>query len=354
MHEYKVRLVTIRPKRRFAFTLIELLVVIAIIAVLIALLLPAVQAAREAARRAQCINNLKQLGLAVLNYESVHTMLPLGRVWAPQPGNSFPSFFEGAQNTTWFSQMLGQFEQQTLYNAINFAIGIEGPLDAMYFPVGYAINSTVVQTKLSAFQCPSDNDRLLQVTWPTNGFLVVATRGNYATSWGNTQWGQQNSAGGMATLNLPVVYQKSAFGHYGTRLSEVTDGVSSTIFTSETLQGRDTDARGSIWTISAIFMSRITPNGFVDFYGVPDPPGAMGDREGSSFCVNDPGDQLPCIGIAPPYLDAYLASRSRHPGGVNAGFGDGSARFIKNGIDPRVWVSLNTIRGGEVISADSF
>ena len=114
-------------KRRAGFTLIELLVVIAIIAVLIALLLPAVQAAREAARRAQCINNVKQLGLAILNYESAHTMLPLGRVWTPLPGIPFPSFFEVAQNTTWFTQMLSQFEQQTLYNAYNFAIGIEGP-----------------------------------------------------------------------------------------------------------------------------------------------------------------------------------------------------------------------------------
>jgi prepilin-type N-terminal cleavage/methylation domain-containing protein len=89
------------------FTLIELLVVIAIIAVLIALLLPAVQAAREAARRAQCINNLKQLGLVIHNYESAHSMLTLGRIWGPQPGFPFPSFFVGEQNTTWFTQMLG-------------------------------------------------------------------------------------------------------------------------------------------------------------------------------------------------------------------------------------------------------
>ncbi len=146
-------------KRRGGFTLIELLVVIAIIAVLIALLLPAVQAAREAARRAQCTNNLKQLGLAVHNYESAHSMLPLGRVWAPLPGIPFPSFFMGAQNTTWFTQMLPQFEQQALYNAYNFSIGIEGPPGGDGMPVGFAINSTVYGTKLGAFQCPSDNDR---------------------------------------------------------------------------------------------------------------------------------------------------------------------------------------------------
>jgi prepilin-type N-terminal cleavage/methylation domain-containing protein len=206
-------------KKRDGFTLIELLVVIAIIAVLIALLLPAFQAAREAARRAQCINNIKQLGLAIINYESAHTMLPLGRVWAPVPGIPFPAFFEGAQNTTWFRQMLGQFEQQALYNAYNFSIGIEGPPGSDGMPIGFAINSTIYGTKLGTFQCPSDNDRLLTLIWPTNGYPIQGTRGNYVASWGNTQWAQQNAAGGTATLNLPVTYFKSAFGQTSIRLA---------------------------------------------------------------------------------------------------------------------------------------
>ena len=117
------------PVSRRAFTLIELLVVIAIIAVLIGLLLPAVQAAREAARRAQCINNLKQLGLAIHNYHDIHNILPPGRIWAPRPGRAAttsPRSSPGRQNTTWFCLMLRLFEQGTLANAFNFTLGAEG------------------------------------------------------------------------------------------------------------------------------------------------------------------------------------------------------------------------------------
>jgi prepilin-type N-terminal cleavage/methylation domain-containing protein/prepilin-type processing-associated H-X9-DG protein len=340
--------------RRDGFTLIELLVVIAIIAVLIALLLPAVQAAREAARRAQCTNNMKQLGLAIHNYESANSMLPLGRIWGPQPGIAFPSFFMGEQNTTWFTQMLGFFEEQTLYNAYNFAIGIDGPVGGDGMPIGFAINSTVYGTKLAAFQCPSDNDRTLNLIWPTNGYVIVGTRGNYVASWGNTQWGQQNSAGGTATLNLPVVYLPSAFGHYPVRLASVTDGTSNTVFTAETLQGQLNDVRGAVWTLAAMFMSRFTPNGTRDFYGVADPPSGGGDRIGDGFCVNDAGGMMPCLSVPYPFYDMYSASRSRHPGGVNAGFGDGSVHFIKNTIAPTTWIAVNTIRGGEVVSSDSY
>jgi prepilin-type processing-associated H-X9-DG protein len=341
-------------KQRVGFTLIELLGVIAIIAVLIALLLPAVQAAREAARRAQCINNMKQLGLAIHNYESTHSMLPLGRVWAPVPGVPFPSFFEGAQNTTWFTQMLGQFEQQTLYNAYNFSTGIEGPPGSDGMPVGFPINSTIYGTKLYAFQCPSDNARDFTIIWPTNGFPIRGTRGNYVVSWGNTQWGQQDSAGGTPTANLPVVYLRSAFGHTSTRLAQISDGTSSTVFTAETLQGQVNDVRGAVWTLGAIFMTRFTPNGMQDFYGVVDPPSGGGDRLGAGFCVSDPAGTMPCTTVPFPFLDVYSASRSRHPGGVNAGFGDGSVHFIKNSINPLVWINLNTIQGGEVLSSDSY
>src|SRR5262249_26050995 len=165
--------------RRRGFTLIELLVVIAIIAVLIALLLPAVQAAREAARRIQCVNNMKQLGLAVHNYHDVNGGLPPGRIWS---NSGFPTIFSGQQNTTWFCLMLPMFEQGTLANAFNYTLGAEGPSAPGVPFFGVIANSTVGATKLGVFQCPSDR----QMTFIINPAYAAApystfvfTKGNY-------------------------------------------------------------------------------------------------------------------------------------------------------------------------------
>ena len=250
--------------------------------------------------------------------------------------------------------MLPQFDQQTLYNAYNFSTGVEGLPGGDGMPVGIPINSTVYGTKLYAFQCPSDSERDFTIIWPTNGYPIRGTRGNYVVSWGNTQWAQQNSAGGTATTNLPVNYLRSAFGHTPTRLAQITDGTSNTVFTAETLQGQINDVRGAVWTLGAVFMSRFTPNGTRDFYGVIDPPTGGGDRLGAGFCVSDPAGTMPCTTVPFPFLDIYAASRSRHPGGVNSGFGDGSVHFIKNTINHVVWIGLNTIQGGEVLSADAY
>ena len=342
---------------RRAFTLIELLVVIAIIAVLIALLLPAVQAAREAARRIQCVNNIKQLGLAIQNYHDVHNSLPPGRIWAPRPGQGptdFPTIFAGAQNTTWFVLMLPMIEQTNLANSFNFTLGSEGYSGpGLAVAAGFFANSTVAATKISSFQCPSDRENQFQINTAYAGGALsgpIFTKGNYAVSWGNTNWG------GQYATSLSGQYLKSAFGHSGNiSIASITDGTSNTVFVGEVLQGSINDIRGVMWSVvsgGSSFMTRFTPNAFNDYLNIMS-GGDYLDNAPGLFCSSEPAMQLPCFAGASDST-AFAGSRSRHPGGVNVGMGDGSVRFVKNSISPLTWIGLNTISGGEVISADSY
>jgi prepilin-type N-terminal cleavage/methylation domain-containing protein/prepilin-type processing-associated H-X9-DG protein len=362
---------------RRGFTLIELLVVIAIIAVLIALLLPAVQAAREAARRIQCTNNMKQLGLAMANYESSNTCFPIGDVFntSVAPCTS-PGFGKNCQNTNWFALTLPYIEQTTLSNSFNFAIGTEGPAF-----LGLAVNSTIYTTRVNSMQCPSDNTQVFAVSslapLGAPAFTYNVSKGNYVINWGNTDNGQWTTSG-----NFPTIYRASPFGVNNTltgaqtvRISSVTDGLSNTHFASELLQGAQDDLRGTIWIDDACagaFQTRFTPNGTQDilqvlgvwngngFNNLDNIPGggAAGAPPGTSpatpgtLCDSQPVQQLGCQNSSEGA--GFCGARSRHPGGVNALFGDGSVHFIKNSINPQTWVGLGSISGGEVISSDSY
>ena len=342
---------TLQPQRR-GFTLIELLVVIAIIAVLIALLLTAVQAAREAARRAQCINNLKQLGLATANYHDVNNVFPPGRIYDTTTG-VFPEIFSGVQNTTWFCMMLPMFEQGALANAFNFTLGSEGVKTP--FPQGFFANSTIARTKLTMFQCPSDRVNEFQINpGYAGGFLsgFNFTKGNYGVSWGNTNWAQGFDSG---STSLASQFLQSAFGHDGKiGISRILDGSSNTVIISEVMQGSLLDIRGVMWSSipgGGSFMTRFTPNGVTDYLNIKSGGDFLNNSPGL-FCFPEPILGLPCFPGASDRA-AFAGARSRHPGGVNCAMGDGSVRFIKSTINGIAWRAVNTIAAGEVVSADS-
>ena len=357
--------------KRPGFTLIELLVVIAIIAVLIALLLPAVQAAREAARRIQCTNNLKQLGLGLANYESSNTSYPIALVYGVGVGPcKSPGFGRGCQNTPWFVLMLPYIEQGPLYNSFNASIGIEGPPVGSAPLGGFVVNSTVFTTKIASFQCPSDNENTFSfaaLSAATGGqvpaYPFSPTKGNYGINVGNTDYGLPP----FPTLYCQPCSQcnTNGTGPLLIRVASVTDGLSNTQFVSEILQGANDDTRGAVWFDdpgSGSATTRFTPNGNLDFLnsginvdvvasfvtGVGHSPPHPGE-----LCDSQPAQMLACFNSSSEGA-AFGGSRSRHPGGVNTLFGDGSVHFMKNSINPQTWIALGTISGGEVLSSDSY
>jgi prepilin-type N-terminal cleavage/methylation domain-containing protein/prepilin-type processing-associated H-X9-DG protein len=333
--------------RRRGFTLIELLVVIAIIAVLIALLLPAVQAAREAARRAQCVNNLKQIGIAVHNYEGVWGALPSGRYGYPYLWSSLAS-------------LLSYIEAASMYNAINFSF----PSESNQLP--YPANTTVEAAVIKVFLCPSDGQQRVD---PTN--------------WGATNY-QSNSGTGtlnngnfnvVAGANLPdgPFYNTSAIP-----FAQVLDGLSNTAAYSETILGNNTNTSpgtsppGSPSRQFALFntsgylatlpaASFQPPNTSLGVCATPDQWSGDRGREWSrgSFFMSSYNHFYTPNSPYPDCTDAgrnaaICGPRSFHSGGVNVLILDGHVQFVKNSVSQTTFRALSTIRGYEVISSDSY
>jgi len=348
-----------RPRRRLGFTLIELLVVIAIIGVLIALLLPAVQSAREAARRMQCTNNLKQIGLALHNYEnSVGAFPPAGKstYYVSNPPDA--QFVDGVGM---LPRLLPFLENAPAFNAINFSLDYNHLSGANF--TGY---STVV----TVFLCPSANRE------PSGGRDAVEPNDPASTQAG-IGYGVTDYAALCATTIDPLgrtggpcstpiaIYRNCMMRTDGllkqgmTRLAEVTDGLSQTIVVTEDA-GRDArfiSAYSEYYVTPVLTVTRPVPPGQRRFWRWAEPDSAIV----SSTVINNqatPSHENTQYPQSGPTTGNSAGANDEiygfHPGGVNALLGDGSVRFLKESLNIVIQRSLITAKGGEVISADAY
>jgi len=336
--------------------LIELLVVIAIIAVLIALLLPAVQSAREAARRAQCTNNLKQLGLALHNYESSVGAFPIGVIYYQEAPLDCAGNGLVARGHSLFTLVLPYMEQGVVYNAINFNFPAGGGTFSGQIPG--LIQSTALLTRIESFVCPSD---LRQIPYK------IPDESNNAYS-------QSSYAGSAGTVdifhwfcNCPIIANcpgggialegNGAFGKdFNYRIADMTDGTSQTIFAGETSRFKnDPDKIFNTWTRALWFGSTLAPLSRLQGLAFPVP------RINANLWTGEPSPWPASLGafswVNDPRMKEYgqFGFRSMHPGGANFLMGDGSVRFLKDSIDrQRVFWPLSTRNGKEIVSADAF
>lgn len=200
------------------FTLVELLVVIAIIGILVGLLLPAVQAAREAARRFQCANNIKQMGLALHNYESAHKTFPpafISRVTGVWPGGGNNPIPEAGPGWSFFALILPQLEQANLHNAINFNVPIAAP-----------VNQLARSTRVKEYQCPSDSWTEPVTVWPTSIGLTDLAHSSYIGCLGG---GDPANAPGYTAMYEEQPFNGMFHRNVGVRHAQITDGTSNTI-----------------------------------------------------------------------------------------------------------------------------
>ena len=355
--------------RRIArgFTIVELTVSLAIIGLLLALILPAVQAAREAARRAACANHLRQLGLALHNYHDQHQVLPPGVISRyPTVRNALaqltasPGMFaveNGTPETSWFLLVFPQLDLGNVIGRYNADVGIFGHVDLQppYLVSGLNANATVLQKTHAVLQCPSDSrtvfhyDVNLLLSVPLGIPIAPCGRANYAGNWGNTNWEQTADLDGDGHDDPGVQFLSAPFGRVRISLSDVTDGLDSTAFASEIIQGKETDVRGAYFAPfpgGSHYMSRLGPNGADDLVLMPSSL-TRGDRlPFSGMCLTTP--DAPCS-FDPLRTTAFAGARSRHSNGVNVLHGGGAVRFTSNSIDRNVWLGIHSISGSERI-----
>jgi prepilin-type N-terminal cleavage/methylation domain-containing protein/prepilin-type processing-associated H-X9-DG protein len=352
------------------FTLIELLVVIVIIAVLIALLLPAVQSAREMARRAQCVNNLKQLGLAIQNYHTTNDCLPPGGL-ASSRRVAIPFNCGGLGSWSAQSRVLPFLEQSQIYNAINFQVC------NISDPITQRINSTVVMTKIDSFLCPSS----IRPAGDINGWNIPAPGNNYFVSVGpslNLDGHLDNAPPSGAFMWGKVV-----------GLRDVRDGTSNTIAVGEWRTGDFDGSRVSV-PQDVIVVSGLYPSGAAraDDARMNMPEGASGFQVWLNACAASAGatNNRSWVGESwsfgyfgeglgntllppnPPYPNCEISTSgqtdfdapglygmsSYHSGGANVAMCDGSVRFLRSSMSMQTVWKLGSRDQGEILSAEEF
>lgn len=349
-----------RRADRRGFTLIELLVVIAVIGVLIGLTLPAVQSAREAARRAQCVNNLKQMGLALHNYESAIGVFPPAYVGDPRVAgqvfgmNSPDDNGNGPPGFAWGALILPYLEQNPLSSSLNFNLPCWAPE-----------NRTSAATKVSVFLCPSaaggsDGFSVQKYTSGTAADpgdpapfspVVRFAHAHYAANAGITQpWGRSPAYSSdfevpepiLANGGKPAALDGPFYRNSRIRGADVIDGLSQTVFLGE----HSSSLSDKTWV------------GVIPFACTPPKPGWPSDPNSGGCLVGvhsgpDTRDHPQVIIHAPNHPFGHTDEMySDHKGGANVLFGDGSVRFISQNIYPWTWVALSTRNGGEVVSGD--
>lgn len=324
---------TLRGRRARGFTLIELLVVIAIIAILIALLLPAVQQAREAARRAQCKNNLKQLGLALHNYESTHRVFPPGTLGYPYVWSVH-------------AQLLPYVEQGGLQGVLNFNVPPMNAFNSGAFNAAdVQKNDDAAKTRLPLLVCPSDGDAVPNS--PYGGISYPGCAGSGANGAGTADDGSINNADGIIFARSKMTFR------------DVIDGTSNTVAFSEQLLGDGQNAApGSAdyrrRVVELAMGTQTTPAACA-----PGAAPAWSGQRGAKWINGHLADTMYNHWYGPNaklpdchngfHNFALTSARSAHVGGVQIALVDGSCRFTSENIDLNIWRALGSRSGGEIL-----
>jgi prepilin-type N-terminal cleavage/methylation domain-containing protein len=356
--------------RRTGFSLIELLVVIGIIAVLIALLLPAVQRAREAARSKECQNHLRQIITALNNYESSHKVFPPGGVFRADWNN--PTVCTGTDQYCTLNQgrhsgiggsfllmILKELENLNIYNAFNTSL-----------PIRAVENTTTTTQSIEVFLCPSDGSGEKAFSAASNPPLSLAgmnRKGNYIGNWGSA--GADHD---LIYVKKPV-QRVGVFGpNTSTKPADIKDGLSNTVFVSETLSNMQPDDCRGAWALplmgATAFASRHDdPN--PDRHLTPNKLPTDGSGDLIPFCNSSQNRLMPCTAVFNEALPALqpvttranarlsqqgAAPRSWHTQGVWVAMGDNSARFVSDNIADDVWQKVLTIKNQDPFDDQEF